>query len=742
MSTTVMDMLRQTLEGSRKKLAADRAAELRRAVGGSENIKIASDAQVKTPDSEWEKVASACDWMADNLHEVVDTRSPREKLAELHALQQKLAAMADEPQGLHQTTKSPDAIPMDPPMGDGLAPGAPGSNLAISEADQGGESLDANSSGSASETPPMNVEPSEANNGGAPTALGTNHMNPPGAGDSAPEKIAMAKIAMIQKMAQRGEIDVETANRLIKEAGLKDRIVKGIRRVGRATMSHKSRSKISDKAFRAAEDKMGRVKALSSGAGEKAIGKSEFKRGVGVIGGGVGIAGAAGYGGKKLYDRKKKNDAEKVAAYKAVWLNKLASEGRISPDTAQSLTKKANIGRFLKNPMVVDGLIGSLSGGAAGGLGRDPYDDFSGQGAIQGALAGAAVGAALGAVNKASNPFPLIGTPLSAGAAALAGGSAGKAFSSPDLVKDRHRESIADREMLEELDEIDDRHYDEINNLGWWSRNFGSKDRKELDKKQNKELDEFDRKHMKAFEDRKSKALEGRMAKQANSVPMASGTEAGEGTPPGPSDSNRSHVQSVTAAINATKRDLKHSQVKGEMARYLNQPAMSVSNDSVLQTQLDNASSAGVKIAAVKALLEKWASESPDNQGYLAQAISRVKMANEMGQPPAQAAAPGGMGGAPAAPPPKPMPGAAQPGGLAAPMPGADMPPDPMGGGEEGSPDAALMAAASGVTPEELLAAHALLQNSGGEEMAAPPAPAPAGMGEEEAPAGGMGAEQ
>lgn len=184
--------------------------------------------------------------------------------------------------------------------------------------------------------------------------------------------------------------------------------------------------------------------------------------------------------------------------------------------------------------------------------------------------------------------------------------------------------------------------------------------------------------------------------------PLSQGSEAGQMTPPGPSDSRRSLVQSNEGPINATKRDTNH--VKDEMSAYLRQPAMSRANDSSLHQSLDNADSAGVKIAAIRQMLKKWAAEAPENGVAMAQVVDKVAMGGMGGMPMADGAPPaGGM-----APPPPAAPGAGGDMG----MPMGKMGEDPM--------DVALAAAASGVTPELLEAAMMAMQ---GEAMGAEPMP-------------------
>lgn len=193
-------------------------------------------------------------------------------------------------------------------------------------------------------------------------------------------------------------------------------------------------------------------------------------------------------------------------------------------------------------------------------------------------------------------------------------------------------------------------------------------------------------------------------AKGADNPAQSQGHEVGESTPDTKgSDKGREALQSVTAAINATKDDLKGKRTRTEMSTHLAEPAFSKAHDSVLQKSLENASSAGVKIAATKAMLQKWASESPERKEQLQAAISKVKQA--------QGELAGGA--APAEElPPEAVPGEAQPLSVPPPEGGAEVGP---GEGAEPVSDAALAAAAQGVTPEDLEMAEAMLQ----EQMAA-----------------------
>ena len=78
------------------------------------------------------------------------------------------------------------------------------------------------------------------------------------------------------------------------------------------------------------------------------------------------------------------------------------------------------------------------------------------------------------------------------------------------------------------------------------------------------------------------------------------------------------HLNSPETVADATKGDLK--EINQGMSPYLDH-TVSQSNDSVLQTQLDNTFNQDIKIASVKALMNKWASESSTNAQKLSSAI-------------------------------------------------------------------------------------------------------------------------
>ncbi len=92
-------------------------------------------------------------------------------------------------------------------------------------------------------------------------------------------------------------------------------------------------------------------------------------------------------------------------------------------------------------------------------------------------------------------------------------------------------------------------------------------------------------------------------------------TEAGQKSPSQAGDAGsgfgnqgRKHIGSNSAAINYTKGDAKGPQ-KTQLKEVLEEPALSPSTDSKLRENLRNAGSAGVKIAAARAALQKIAQE-------------------------------------------------------------------------------------------------------------------------------------
>ena len=154
----------------------------------------------------------------------------------------------------------------------------------------------------------------------------------------------------------------------------------------------------------------------------------------------------------------------------------------------------------------------------------------------------------------------------------------------------------------------------------------------------------------------------------------------------------------------------------------LTEPALTEQTDRALQESLDNTSSAGVKISAAREMLRKFAKASPKNAKKLAHVLKKVAEGEATPQRAVPEAAPAG----PAVAPEMPMEGPAE--GMPAEMAGA----------EAGPSEAALQAAAAGVTPEELAIAEALLSagSGGAGEVAEAPM---AGAGETEKTEQGMG---
>lgn len=164
------------------------------------------------------------------------------------------------------------------------------------------------------------------------------------------------------------------------------------------------------------------------------------------------------------------------------------------------------------------------------------------------------------------------------------------------------------------------------------------------------------------------------------------GSEAGQLTPRqwAPADGEgggRQLVDSNQAAIDATKGRAKE-QNKGALSQVLSEPAMSSAHDNTLQQAFSSTSQAGVKISAARRLLHEWAASKPENRQKLARALDGLRKQANDGLPM------GAEGGPPA-------PGAEEPV-----LPAAEAP----------ISDEALMAAAQGVTPEELAEAQALIE--------------------------------
>lgn len=200
--------------------------------------------------------------------------------------------------------------------------------------------------------------------------------------------------------------------------------------------------------------------------------------------------------------------------------------------------------------------------------------------------------------------------------------------------------------------------------------------------------------------------------------PLSQGSEVGSNTPRelapnSGAGAGRELVSSNESAIDATKGQAKQ-QNKGTLSELLVEPAMSKAHDKVLDKSLENASTAGVKISAARALLKKFAGTSPENARKLALMLKQAQV-------PAVTAAGEPVPGAEEPPPEAPPPEAAPPVPEAPVEPGAEEEIPPEVAAEEGEIPESLdidEGSLEDVTPEELALAEELLaaQEGGGEE--------------------------
>jgi hypothetical protein len=89
------------------------------------------------------------------------------------------------------------------------------------------------------------------------------------------------------------------------------------------------------------------------------------------------------------------------------------------------------------------------------------------------------------------------------------------------------------------------------------------------------------------------------IVKEADVPPQATASEEGVPALPGPAASQEKLIDSLTAAINYTKRDAK-AEPKERMGEVLDEPAQKKTTDTVLQNNLSNTDAAGTKISSVK----------------------------------------------------------------------------------------------------------------------------------------------
>ena len=297
-----------------KKQAADESAEKKppffakkdeeKKEGEDEEKKEEKTAAIKH--KEMLKIATACDFLSENLQKVVDNRSPTEKLAEHIAIQKALMAKVS---------------------GEVYPPTVPGGEIIRREAaNASGESLDAGQSGEASgaHQPDKETAPTE-------------HATPADAGNAMD--------------TNKGMMIPEQPEDVLKQAGLVDSVKSigdkawkatksGVKRVGEAT-GGKATPEHMQQTMKALQEK-----GMSVGdAHRKAVineANRPYVRGSTVLGAGALGVGGAAYGAKKAFGSKDKEakvsaDNEKLAS----GIQKAASQGLIPTSFAKSLIKTA-----------------------------------------------------------------------------------------------------------------------------------------------------------------------------------------------------------------------------------------------------------------------------------------------------------------------------------------------------------------------------------------------------------------
>lgn len=221
MKDSVFGMIRQVLSDSQEKVAAAKAART--------DTEVEKTAEPAAPEpaepQQFLKIAEACEFLADNLHEVVDQRTPQEKLAEYVQTQDMLRKMAEDGESNlsseHQTQKAPadSDPPKNPSLDSGIGPGGPSSAIKTEEGGPGsGESMDAGESGQATSphVTPKDTAPTEkANEQDASNAMNTNKemMMPDQPEDVLKQASAIAPeyVAQLDQAVRNGEITKEAA---------------------------------------------------------------------------------------------------------------------------------------------------------------------------------------------------------------------------------------------------------------------------------------------------------------------------------------------------------------------------------------------------------------------------------------------------------------------------------------------------------------------------------------------------
>jgi hypothetical protein len=389
MKSTVFEMVNKVLSENRASLeksasgsgVAQKTQQLAKTASAPAPKAAAPDrAQVLI--SNCEKIASSCEFLADNIHMVVDSRSPKEKLAELIQLKKEFEkkAMESDP-------------PMDPPMDSGVGPGGPQSAMeAMPATTPGGNPSQPGQQGQATEakipptTPSMeSPQPADASN-----ALQTNLTDQPGAGSTTPEKIAADRRLHLAAMVKSGSVSKQAALKIIQQdniklaglgsmvAGAGQALRQGARAVGGAVAAPAQ-------TFQHLRGLQAMPQAANKGVGTALMetARRHPVHAAGVAGLGVGAAGAAG----------------------------AAALGGGQPKTAST-------GGDLRM-MAGRGLQGAGAGMIGGGMGAMAGDAVGGQ------PTASAVGGGLGGLAGGLAGHRLLGGGLGIGAGAALGGTLG-----------------------------------------------------------------------------------------------------------------------------------------------------------------------------------------------------------------------------------------------------------------------------------------------------------------------------
>jgi len=210
MRKSVFEMVGEVLQESREKLEKEASA-------APENPPVSFDDDAGSSEKiaghytleDLDKISAACDHLADNLHLVVDDRTPQEKLAEYALIHQALTKKAFEGgDKAHQTQQAnPESDPpTNPPLDSGgVNPGGPSSAMAAGETNTPGTSLDAGESGQATpgNMPDKVTAPSEKPNPlDAGNAMATNKemMMPEQPEDVLKQAAAARKAELVEAM--------------------------------------------------------------------------------------------------------------------------------------------------------------------------------------------------------------------------------------------------------------------------------------------------------------------------------------------------------------------------------------------------------------------------------------------------------------------------------------------------------------------------------------------------------------